>query len=185
MVSDLLDLSRLQNTDFAMEMGEVDLKEIAEDAVRSIRRVAAGKNVEVRLSHEGEGYVIFGDYGRLRQMLLILLDNAVKFSPEEGKVDVALSAGQNTIKVSVCDEGPGIEKKDLPHIFERFYKQPSEENKRGTGLGLAIAKQIADRHNAVLEAVNRTNRGCEFSLTISNADLNWLAHTYSQRAQPS
>ena len=170
LVSDLLDLARLQNPDFAMEMSEVDLKEVAEDAVRSIRRVAAQKNAEVRLSIVGDGFAVFGDYGRLRQMLLVLLDNAVKFSPDGGAVLVSLSANEGTILLSVCDEGPGIAAEDLPYIFERFYKQRSEENKNGTGLGLAIAKQIADRHGVTLKARNRQNHnGCEFSLTVSHA----------------
>lgn len=170
LVSDLLDLARLQNPDFAMEMQSVDLKEIAENAVRSIRRVADGKKIEVRLSNKGEGFAVFGDYGRLRQMLLILLDNAVKFSPAGGTVDVNLSAGENAIALSVRDKGPGIASEDLPHIFERFYKQRSEENKNGTGLGLAIAKQISDRHNAALEARNRQDGGSEFSLTMRRCD---------------
>jgi signal transduction histidine kinase len=176
LVSDLLDLARLQNPDFAMEMGEVDLKEIAEDAVRSIRRVADGKKVEVQLSHDGEGYTVFGDYGRLRQMLLVLLGNAVKFSPEGGTVEVALSADRHAMTLSVRDEGPGIAAEDLPHIFERFYKQRSEENKNGTGLGLAIAKQIAERHGIVLTAENRQDKGSVFSLTISKAGLNQQLH---------
>ncbi len=166
LVSDLLDLARLQNKDFAMKMCEVDLKEIAGDAVRSIRRVAKDKNIEVRLSEGDKGFTVFGDYGRLRQLLLVLLDNAVKFSPEGGTVELALAAGRDAINLSVCDEGPGIAPEDIPYIFERFYKQRSEENKGGTGLGLAIAKQIADRHGAVLDARNRPEGGSEFILSM-------------------
>ncbi len=172
LVSDLLELARLQNPDFVMEMGEVDLMEIAKDAVRGIRRIAAGKNVTVELNHSGEGFVIPGDYGRLRQILVILLDNAVKFSPEGGKVDVTLSADLSAATLTVRDEGPGIAPEDLPYIFERFYKQRSEENKGGTGLGLAIAKQIAQRHGFMIGVKNRQDKGCEFSLTINNSDLN-------------
>lgn len=114
LVSDLLDLARLQNPDFAMEMSEVDLKEIVEDAVRSIRRIAEGKNVEARLSIEGQGFAVYGDYGRLRQLLLVLLDNAVKFSPDSGVVLVSVLSGKDEIAVSILDEGPGIAAKDLP-----------------------------------------------------------------------
>lgn len=166
LVSDLLDLARLQNSDFAMEMSEVDLKEIANEALRSIRRVADEKNVEIQFFLDGKSFDVFGDYGRLRQMLLILLDNAVKFSPNGGTVEVSLSVKQNVITLSVRDEGPGIAPEDLPHIFERFYKQRSEENKKGTGLGLAIAKQIADRHNAIIEVDNRPDGGTEFWLVM-------------------
>lgn len=165
LVSDLIDLARLQNPDFAMDKREVDLKEITADAVRSIRRIADVKHVDVRFSYTGNSFSAFGDYGRLRQMLLILLDNAVKFSPEGKTVHITLSCAQNVTTLSVADEGSGIAPEDLPYIFERFYKQRSEANKNGTGLGLAIAKQIADRHNAIIEAKNRPDAGAEFVLT--------------------
>ncbi|WMJ84828.1 sensor histidine kinase [Oscillospiraceae bacterium LTW-04] len=166
LVSDLLDLSRLQNPDLAIDMQAVDLNALTDDVARSIRHVAEGKNVSVRFPSSGERFIVFGDYGRLRQLVLILLDNAVKFSPENGAVEVVLSSVDNKVVLSVCDQGPGIAAQDLPYIFERFYKQRSEQNKNGTGLGLAIAKQIADRHHAVMEATNRPNRGAEFTLTI-------------------
>lgn len=173
LVSDLLDLARLQNSDFAMDMCKVNLKEIAEDAVRSIRRVAGKKGTEIHFAYAGERFIVLGDYSRLRQLLIILLDNAVKFSPKGGMIEVSLSADGDTIILSVRDEGPGIPPQDLPHIFERFYKQRSETNKNGTGLGLAIAKQISDRHNAVLKAENGQEKGCQFSLAINNIGINF------------
>ncbi len=167
LVSDLLDLARLQNTEFTMEMSEVNLKEIVQDAVRSIKHVAEKKSIEVKFACAEKTFFAFGDYGRLRQMLLIILDNAVKFSPSGGFVDVDLTETLGKYTLSVRDQGPGIPEEDLPYIFERFYKQRSEANKSGTGLGLAIAKQIADRHSAELKATNRSEGGCEFILSIS------------------
>ncbi len=168
LVSDLLDLARLQNSDFTMEMSEVNLKDVAQDAVRSIQSVTEKKSVEVQLSFADERYLVFGDYGRLRQLLLILLDNAIKFSPAGGAVDVTLTKAMDKIILSVRDQGSGITVEDMPYIFERFYKQRSEANKKGTGLGLAMAKQIADRHNAVLKAINLPDAGCEFILSVSS-----------------
>ncbi|WP_180946880.1 sensor histidine kinase [Peptostreptococcus faecalis] len=167
LVSDLLDLSRLQNPDFTMNMCEVDFKEISEDAVRSTRRIASEKNVEILFSHSGNNFSVFADYNRLRQILLIFLDNAVKFSPKDGTIEVLLNSNQDTIKLSVIDGGPGIAVDDLPYIFDRFYKQRLEENKSGTGLGLAIAKQISDRHGAIIKAKNNKNKGSQFSLTMN------------------
>ena len=172
LISDLLDLSRLQNTDLTMEMGEVNLKDIVQDAVRSIRHVAEKKSIEVRLSCIDKSFIVLGDYGRLRQILLILLDNAIKFSPVGAVVEVLLNEAEDGITLSVRDQGPGIVEEDLPYIFERFYKERSEANKNGTGLGLAIAKQIADRHSAVLKAINRSDAGCEFILSISSRPNN-------------
>ena len=99
-----------------------------------------------------------GFYGRLMQMFLFVLDNAIKFSPVGGEIRVSLS----NRTVSISDQGNGIAKEDLPHIFDRFYKVVSEENKSGSGLGLAIAKQIADRHNIEVVVTSRLNAGTKF-----------------------
>lgn len=170
LVSDLLDLARLQNPDLTIDMQAVDLKALTADVARSVRHVAASKNVQVDFPCFGAHFVVFGDYGRLRQLVLILLDNAVKFSPESEQVTVELSSAEDVVTLSVRDNGPGITENDLPYIFERFYKQRSEQNKHGTGLGLAIAKQIADRHHATIEARNRMGGGAEFVVTIRAQD---------------
>lgn len=168
LVSDLLDLSRLQNPDFAIDMMMVDLKEIADDAIRGISRIAEQKNVRLHLTSEGEIFTVTGDYGRLRQMLIIILDNAVKFSPDGETVDLALSKDGGRITITIRDKGCGIPPHDLPHVFERFYMQRSEQNKNGTGLGLAIAKQIADRHGVSVTIMSWPGNGAEFLFTFNN-----------------
>ena len=171
LVSDLLDLSKLQNIDFKMEMQEIDLKSVADDVIRTMNHIAAEKGIEIKSSFDSDCYFILGDYGRIRQMLIIILDNAVKFSPLSKKVTVSIKKTNTTVKISVSDEGCGIEPSDIPYIFERFYKQRSEENKQGTGLGLAIAKQIADRHGALTFAVNLPDSGAEFSFEFCKAKM--------------
>ncbi len=153
LINDLLDLSRLQNTDFHMDMRRLNLCDVLGDAVRSAGQMARGKDIDIRLVTDAALLEVTGDYGRLRQMLLIVLDNAVKFSPPGASVAVSLK--ERTVRVR--DQGPGIAPQDLPYIFDRFYKVRSEDNKRGSGLGLAIAKQIADRHTA--SRIGRQQRG--------------------------
>ncbi len=114
LVSDLLDLSRLQNPDFTMEMSEVNLHDIAQDAVRSICCVAEKKSIEVRFSCIDKCFIVLGDYVRLRQILLILLDNAIKFSPAGGVVEVVLTKVLDKTTLTVRDQGPGITAEDLP-----------------------------------------------------------------------
>lgn len=160
LVNDLLDLSRLQNLDFKMEMEEVNVAEVLQDAMRSARLMAKEKELHLELHLEEEMRRFHGDYQRLRQMLLILLDNAVKFSREGGAVSVTLSEGV----VRIRDHGVGIPKEELPNIFTRFYKSQSEENKMGTGLGLAIAKGIADRHGIRITVDSTLGEGTEFRL---------------------
>ena len=142
LVNDLLDLSRLQNPDFSIDIQQINMYDVVADAVRSAGLLYPEKAVAVKLSADAKLLAFDGDYGRLRQMFLIILDNAVKFSPDKGLVTVAIEDGT----VTVTDNGPGIPPDDLPYVFERFYKVKSEENKSGSGLGLAIAKQVAERH---------------------------------------
>ncbi|WP_027399290.1 sensor histidine kinase [Anaerovorax odorimutans] len=158
LVGDLLDLSRLQNTDFAIEMQEINFCHVIEDAVRSANQIAAKKNIKIKLEMDNKNYTICGDYGRLRQMLLIILDNAIKFSKENEVIEIVL---KDSI-LSIRDYGIGIPENDLPYIFDRFYKSRSEQNKTGTGLGLAIAKQIATRHGIKLAAENAYEKGAKF-----------------------
>ncbi len=163
LVGDLLDLSRLQNMDFVIEKTDVSLSDVISDVARSAEKLAQKKGVRVAVNRLGGGCAMLGDYGRLRQMFMIVLDNAIKFSPEGADVEVTVADARIEIK----DCGCGIEDEHLPYIFDRFYKSRSEQNKTGTGLGLAIAKQIADRHGIGLSAENNADGvGAKFVFEI-------------------
>jgi signal transduction histidine kinase len=166
LVSDLLDLSRLQNMDFRLEMAEVSLCDILSDVIRSAKTLANDKNINILFENKAERCSVFGDYGRLRQMIMIIMDNAVKFSPQNGNIYMNLQQNE-ALTLSIRDEGPGIPEEDLPYIFERFYKTKSIENKTGTGLGLAIAKQIACRHNIIIEVLSTPQHGSEFIFSFN------------------
>lgn len=158
LVGDLLDLSRLQNASFAMDMTSVNISDMLSDVMHSAYQLAKEKNIEIKEDVPDASLSLQGDYGRLRQMFLILMDNAIKFSPPNGLVDISVTEHQ----VSIRDRGPGIDEIQLPYIFDRFYKTLSQDNKEGTGLGLAIAKQIAERHNIVMTAENHPGGGAQF-----------------------
>jgi signal transduction histidine kinase len=161
LVADLLELSRLQNPDFAIEMAPLNLCDVVKDIQKSCIHLAKEKNVQIISSVPEYPCAIFGDYGRIRQLVMIIADNAIKFSPENGTVKIVLEEKPDGYELSIEDNGKGISEQDLPYVFERFYKTKSPENKNGTGLGLAIAKEIALRHGARLfaqsnEESNRT-----------------------------
>ena len=162
LINDLLDLSKLQNTEFQIEMQPLNLCDILSDAVRSAEHLAQKKEIELQLQLDVPALPITGDYGRLRQMLLIVLDNAIKFSPPHSTVELALS---NRV-VSVTDHGKGIAADELPHIFDRFYKAASADNQTGSGLGLAIAKQIAERHGVAVAVTSTAGTGSRFTFTF-------------------
>ena len=151
LVDDLLELSRLQNADFKIEKSPLELHQLLDDVARSMRRVAEPKGVTLETRSEPKEFAVSGDYGRLRQMLIVITDNAVKFSPRGGTVTLALEEQEGRPALSVTDHGPGIPPEQLPQIFDRFHKAGAKDNPTGTGLGLPIAKQIAQRHNIRLE----------------------------------
>ncbi|MEI7885033.1 MAG: HAMP domain-containing sensor histidine kinase [Clostridia bacterium] len=162
LVGDLLDLSRLQNLDFIIEKEKISFCAVLDDAIRSASQIAIKKAINISVNKDGKNCLIDGDYNRLRQMLIIVLDNAIKFSPEGSSVELVLQNATLTIR----DHGAGIAKEDLPYIFDRFYRTPTEQNKSGTGLGLAIAEQIAARHNIEIVAENAIGGGAIFSFRV-------------------
>lgn len=162
LVNDLLELTRLQNTDFAIEMSLLNLQELADDVARSMRHVAEKKRVKILTDIDTTPLTFWGDYGRLRQMLMIILDNAIKFSNEEKTIQFKLHQENNTAIISIIDEGCGISPEDLPFIFNRFYKT-NNNNKSGSGLGLTIANHIALRHNIKID-VQSSSGNTQFKL---------------------
>ena len=151
LVNDLIDLTKLQNTDFSIDKSTINLFEIINDAVRSMKQISTKKGVKINFSAENaieeDRYLLVGDYQRIRQMIIIVLDNAIKFSNENQKIDIFLKKLNNKCELKICDNGKGINPENVGEIFNRYHKSNTEENKNGMGLGLAIAKEIAIRHN--------------------------------------
>ena len=151
LVNDLIDLTKLQNTDFSIDKSTINLFEIINDAVRSMKQISTKKGVKINFSLENaieeDRYLFVGDYQRIRQMIIIVLDNAIKFSNENQEVDILLKKENNKYELKIYDSGRGIDSKNIGEIFNRYHKSNTEENKNGMGLGLAIAKEIAIRHN--------------------------------------
>ena len=162
LINDLLDLSRLQNTDFPIEKAPLNFVDVMHDAVRSGRQLGADKKLQITGSADKDIYMLNGDYGRLRQMLMIFLHNSIKFSPEGSEIKLELA--DNRLKLT--DHGCGIKEEDIPHAFDRFYKARNEHNKSGSGLGLAIAKQIAQRHDMQLELQSKLGEGTTIIITL-------------------
>ena len=162
LVNDLLELSRLRNLDFNIDKESLNFSDVIDDTLRSVEYMAKNKNIIINSELDNRVFMMEGDYGRIRQMLLIILDNAIKFSPSGEKIDIDFKNGVLTIR----DNGIGIPKEDLPYIFDRFTRIKTEENKKGTGLGLAIAKEIAQRHNIEISIDSEENIGTIVRLEI-------------------
>ena len=166
LVNDLLELSRLQNTDFTIEKSTINLTEALTDAMHTARPIAGKKNITFNGPEASVPIAIEADYGRIRQMFLIVLDNAVKFSPEGSTIDITISILSPPNRppkwqIAIRDYGTGIDANELPHIFERFHRSHSN-NANGTGLGLAIASRIAERHSIQLHCESTPGQGSCF-----------------------
>lgn len=168
LVGDLFVLSKMQNPDFEIDKEPVSIIQIFSDVVRSARVMARSKRIEIRLqAPEEQPCLILGDYVRLRQMFMIILDNAVKFSHEDGVIEISVVQEQGQIQVKIKDYGVGIKEEELPYIFEKFYKSKLKQNEKGTGLGLMIARQIALRHDSDIQVESGEEQGTSFLFTFA------------------
>lgn len=165
LVGDMLELSRLQNTQFHIEMETINLADVLSDSVRAMRRRAEEKKIAIRMDMM-QPFAVMGDYGRLRQLMIILLDNAVKFSPEGAAVHVEIRQEKETCEVTVADHGCGIEPDAIQHIFDRYFHRPSDLNRSGTGLGLPIAREIALRHGIEISCRSTPGEGARFRVAF-------------------
>jgi signal transduction histidine kinase len=159
MVDDLLLLARSDSGAVALDRLPLDLGDVASDAASTLGRSAEGRGVQVRV--DPEPAMLEGDPTRLRQLVTILVDNAIRHSPRGGAVDVTVRAGDNVAWIEVADQGPGVRPEDMPHVFDRFYRAPGAPS-GGTGLGLAIARWIVERHGGRIGVANRDTGGAVF-----------------------
>lgn len=168
LVKDLLDLSRLQSETAPWQTEPVPLPIIAENVIHMVEPSAKKKNISLHFTSDENTSEILGNADRLIQLLLILLDNALKHTPMEGRVTVTITQEQNRIILKVADTGIGIAQEDLPYIWDRFYKADKSHTRSesGAGLGLAIAKQIIERHGALVSVVSARQCGSTFTITF-------------------
>ncbi len=166
-VEDLLTLARADAGERPIARERVFLDDLALDAASAARALAERRGVELEVGTFEEGAVL-GDPKLLHQLLMIVLDNAVKFTPRGGRVKLSAAAPGGQAEVVVEDTGVGIGAEQLPHIFERFYRgDPARgrgDGARGAGLGLAIARWIADAHGAQLEVTSEPGKGTRVAI---------------------
>ncbi len=165
LINELLDLSRLQSEGTILAMEKIPLAAIADSVVSLLTPRAEQAGVALALETGGET-AVNGNGDRLTQLLLILLDNALKFTPPGGKVTAGVIRSGDEVRLQVTDTGSGIAREDLPFIWERFYKGDKSHGRTaaGTGLGLAIAREIVARHGARAEVASELGKGSTFTV---------------------
>ena len=163
MVEDLLELSRLESGQQLPSLTPLDLSALVSEVVSEYG--SGIDEVEFQTCLPPSPAIALGDRGKLRQVLVNLLDNAVK-NTESGYVDVSVTAGAGIHSVHVRDTGAGIAREHLPHVFERFYKVDRARRDGGSGLGLAIVQQIVQAHGGEIDVESEEGRGSTFSFTV-------------------
>ena len=173
---DLLALARL-DAEPALARAPVELGEIAAEASAMAQTLAEARHQvfarnfdaqsfdETSANQAPKGVVVQGSAADLRRVVLNLLDNAIKFTPEHGRIEIGVSAQGPTALLTVRDNGPGIDPRDLDHIFDPFYRSRSASG-MGSGLGLALSREIVRRHGGEIRAANRDEGGCQIQVHL-------------------
>jgi heavy metal sensor kinase len=167
LINQILTLARAEGGEIKMADQSVNLVALGASVVEEIEPVAAVQGITLTCD-AADAVMVKGDAGWLERLLLILLDNAIKFTPEGGRISVTFSCAKGLAGISVTDTGMGIAPDALPHLFERFYRaNPARLGQtQGAGLGLALAKWIAERHSGTIEVKSRPGEGSTFTLSL-------------------
>jgi len=170
-VKTLLKLTQIRLSD-KWEMNIFPLKNTISDAVAAVKNKAQAKSITLRSNIESSVDKIFGNQFSIEETVTNLLLNAIKYTPQNGDVEINVKEGGDYVLVEVADTGIGIPQEELPKVFDEFYRATNAKKieKDGTGLGLSIAKQIIERHNGKIWVDSKEGIGTKFSFTLPKTD---------------
>jgi signal transduction histidine kinase len=172
LITDLLDLTRLEGGRLELHRESVDVRGIAEEALATVRPLADARRQTLTVSYDSQPCEVDGDRRRLEQIALNLLTNAVKYGRVGGRIWLLVRrAPGQSVRLEVRDDGPGIRESEQRNVFERFYRPDTDETRRasGTGLGLPIARALTELHGGRIELRSEAGRGSTFVVTLPAA----------------
>ena len=146
------------------------MAKLLEQSVELFSMLTEEKNIRLRFRMPESSVLVCGDRMRLQQMLANLLDNAVKFTPENGEVDVSLQVERDSVTLAVRDNGCGMSEDDLQNVFKRFYRADNSRSLPGNGLGLSLVQAIVKAHNGSIEISSQINEGTVVWVTLPLAE---------------
>jgi two-component system, OmpR family, phosphate regulon sensor histidine kinase PhoR len=168
-VSDLETISRLESGELQLHMKEFDLLELIDDVTDFMEMKIRKKEMKVFLASDYDRPAnVYADKEKIRQILVNLIDNAIKYSEKGGRTKISLFDMDNHILVEITDNGIGIDEADIPRLFERFYRTEKARSMKqgGSGLGLAIVKHIIEAHHQTIHVRSKPGVGTTFALTL-------------------
>ncbi len=165
LVEDLLELSRMQSGKTILKKDNISISNLLLDVVRNMKTISLKKSIDIHYLQPDNFPEVFADYDRLRQLFIIFLDNAIKYSPEKTSINIELNF-DTMINIRIIDQGYGIPKDELPYIWNRFYKADKSGETSGTGLGLSIAKHLVELHEGHLSIESELNKGTSILIQL-------------------
>lgn len=166
-VDGLLTLVRVNNIDERNNWSVFNLTDLLKETFYFMKPLAGEKKLSYKID-AGNNIFVRGHKEQLKQVIIILLDNAIKYTPATKEVSVKLSSEHNAVYLQVLDKGPGIRQQDLNHIFDRFYRAVGSNSQKGSGLGLTIAKKIVENHDGKITVESKIGIGTAFTVTLPN-----------------
>ena len=164
LVEDLLDFSKLLSGNITLKKQNTDMEELVESVCRQVNPRIRNEGLGLSLKIDGQIPIVMVDKNRIKQVLINIIDNAIKFTDKGGNIGVHLRADENNIYMSVKDNGSGISKEDLLKVKEKFYKGNS--SKSSNGIGLSVCEEIMELHNGKLKIESEINIGTEVTLSV-------------------
>ncbi|HEV8128489.1 MAG TPA: ATP-binding protein [Candidatus Eisenbacteria bacterium] len=168
LINDILDFSKLESSRLSLNFEQMDVGRVLSEVVENIRNLAAIKGVELDVRIDSATGSVEADPMRIGQVATNLIGNAIKFSPERGKIEIFASGDSSNVTISVKDYGKGIAQRDLSRLFQRFAQLDSSTTRKagGTGLGLVISKGIVEQHGGKIWVESSLGRGSTFSFSL-------------------
>ncbi|MCX7711537.1 MAG: cell wall metabolism sensor histidine kinase WalK [Clostridia bacterium] len=174
LVNDLLDLAKMEAGEMSFQLKDFDINELIRRCIIKLETQITAKDLQVEADFEEEEMLVKADADAIERVIINLMHNAIKFTPEAGKIKVSTSKHKEKVYISVADNGIGIEKEEIDAIWERFHKSDKSrsQDKTGTGLGLAIVKNIINEHSQNIWVESELGKGTEFTFTLNKGSGN-------------
>lgn len=166
LIQDLLDLSKIEQQGFTLNVSVVNLHEVLKEVIVMLEAKANDKQITIEWTSNTPLCYMYGDLHRLKQIFINLISNAITYTPAGGRVTVYVEKDDKEVRVHISDTGIGIEQKEIPRIFERFYRvdKARSRNSGGTGLGLAIVKHLVEAHHGTISVKSKVGVGTTFTV---------------------
>ncbi len=173
LVKELFELSKLDAGRVMPELENFSLAELLQDVVQKYSLLAQQKQISLSSRKTDQLYMVNADIALIERVLENLIDNALRYTPQNGSIELTLTHKSSSVEIGIQDTGIGLAEEDIPHIFERYYcaQKPTEFHQQSTGLGLAIVKRILELHGSVIRVESTRHQGTQFTFPLALAQL--------------